>query len=333
MKALSLLLRMLATCVLIAVILAGLGVAGPGQATEDGYPNRPVRLIVPYSPGGSSDVLGRTLADELSKRLGQTFVVENRSGAGATLGTDAVAKSTADGYTLLLADMPHAINPSVYEKLAYDPVGDFRPVTLIGQAPLMLFVKAGSRFDSLESLIEAADRDPGSITIGSGGNGTATHLFAELFQTRSQIKLNHVPYRGAAPALTDLVAGQIDAMFTNPASADAFVKSGQLKILGITTLERHPAFEDIPTFKEQGVADLVAEHWFGVLAPAGTPETIVAALNREIRTIVEDPEILKRFRSLGVTPLTSSSDDFSTLVRTEIARWGVVVKAAGIPLQ
>ena len=245
------------------------------------YPDKFIRMIVPYAPGGSSDVLARTLGQKLGESLGQTFVIDNRPGAGSMLGTEVAARANPDGYTLILSDMPHTINPSIHAKVPYDPVKDFTPITLIGVAPMFLFANPSFKAADVKEFIALAKAQPGQIAIASGGTGATTHLAAELLQSYAGIKLNHVPYKGAGPAMTDVVAGQVPVTFTTMATAAPFVKAGRVRILGVTSAKRLAAFPSVPTFSESGVP-MIFEHWWGIMGPAGVPKPIVDALHAEI---------------------------------------------------
>jgi tripartite-type tricarboxylate transporter receptor subunit TctC len=313
-------LRIALTLVLVAVF----------QATAQDYPSKPVRLIVPYAPGGSSDVIARIVGQKLGDAMGQTFVVENRTGAGSMIGTDLAAKAPADGYTLVLSDMPHTINPSVYAKVPYDPVRDFSPISLLGVSPLFLFVHPGVQAQKLEEFVALAKREPGKLAIGSGGNGASTHLMAELLQANAGIKLVHVPYKGAGPALADVVAGQIPATFTSMATAAPHVKAGRLRTLAVTSGRRLPSLPDVPTFEEGGVRGMVVEHWWGVMAPAGVPRPVVERLRNEIVKALAAADIRERFAGLAVEPRSSTPEQFRALLETDVARWAKIVKEAGI---
>jgi tripartite-type tricarboxylate transporter receptor subunit TctC len=294
------------------------------------YPNRFVRFIVPYAPGGSSDVLARTLGQKLAASMGQQFVVDNRPGAGSMVGTDVAAKSAPDGYTILLSDMPHAINPSIHPKVPYDPVKDFSPVTVIGVSPMFLFTNASFEATNLRELIALAKAQPGKLGIASGGTGATTHLVAELLQANAGIRLTHVPYKGAGPAIADVAAGQVPMTFTSMASAAPLVKSGRLRILGVTSPRRLAAFPDVPTFQESGVPGLTFEHWWGVMAPARTPAPVIEKLRSEIVKALDSPDVRERFTTLAVEPRTSTPDQFRALIESDLARWARVVRDAGI---
>jgi tripartite-type tricarboxylate transporter receptor subunit TctC len=292
------------------------------------YPSRPVRFIVPYAPGGSSDVIARLLGQKLAEAWGQAFVVDNRPGAGSMVGTGIAAHSPADGYTVILSDMPHAINPSIHATVPYDPVKDFSPITLVGAAPLMLFVNPAAPARTLKEFIAQAKAQPERISIGSGGIGATTHLLAELLQVRAAIKLNHVPYKGAGPAVADVVAGQIPVTFTSMATAAPYVQSGKLRILAVTSKKRIAALPEVPTFEESGVAGMVVEHWWGVMAPARVPGPIVGKLNSQLTNAVDAPDTRARYKNLGLEPRTSTPEEFHIFLETETQRWAQVVRNA-----
>ena len=321
--------------ILHCALLLLLGCAQSAIAAQSGstaYPTKFVRFIVPYAPGGSSDVLARTLGQKLGESLGQTFVVDNRPGAGSMIGTDIAAKSTPDGYTIILSDMPHTINPSIYAKVPYDPVRDFSPITLIGVSPMFLFAHPSVQAQNVKDFIALAKAQPGKIAIASGGTGATTHLMAELLQSNAGIKLTHVPYKGAGPALNDVVAGQIPATFTSMATAAPHARSGRLRVLGVTSAKRLPAFPDVPTFQESGVPGMVIEHWWGVIAPAGTPGPIVDKLRTEIMKALSTADVRERFSVLAVEPRTTTPDAFRALLESDVRRWAKVVSDAGIKL-
>ncbi len=317
----------------IVALLALTFVDASAQNAPPSYPTKFIRFIVPYAPGGSSDVLARTISQKLNDALGQTLVIDNRPGAGSMIGTDIAAKSPADGYTIILSDMPHTINPSIYAKVPYDPIRDFAPVTLIGVSPMFLFAHPSLQATNIKEFIALAKTQPGKIAIASGGTGATTHLMAELLQTHAGIKLNHVPYKGAGPALSDVVAGQVPATFTSMATAAPFAKSGRLRILGVTTSKRMAAFPDVPTFEESGVSGMVVEHWWGVMAPEGVPKAIIDKLRAAIVNAVNSPEVRERFTALSVEPRTTTPEQFRALLASDVKRWAKVVKDAGIHIE
>ena len=308
------------------VLLApcGLALAQPSTA----YPQRPVRFIVPYAPGGSSDVIARLLGQKLADALGQPFVVDNRPGAGSMIGTDLAARSAPDGHTIILSDMPHAINPSIHARVPYDPVNDFSPITLVGVAPLMLFVNPAMPARALKEFIAQAKAQPGKIAIGSGGIGATTHLLAELLQVRAGIQLTHVPYKGAGPAIADVVAGQIPATFTSMATAAPHVQAGKLRALAVTSARRVASLPEVPTFEESGVAGMIVEHWWGVMAPAHVPDAIVHRLHDELVTAVNSSDTRSRYGNLALEPRTSTPTAFRAFVEAETKRWAQVVRSA-----
>jgi tripartite-type tricarboxylate transporter receptor subunit TctC len=314
---------------LSAVALAFFAAAAGAQ----NYPSKPVRLIVPYAPGGSSDIIARLYSQRLSETLGQNFVVDNRPGAGGVIGTNILAKSPSDGYSLILQDMPHTINPAVYGKLPYDPLKDFTPLTLVARAPQWLFVNPSVPAKTTRELVALAKAEPGKLKIGSAGNGSGTHLMAELFMRGAGIELTHVPYKGAGPAVTATVGGEMNAVFTSMPAAVAFVQSGRLRPVGVTTAQRHPSHPDVPTFEESGVPNMVLHHWFGVLAPAGLPRPIRDRLTREFTAAVSYPAIAERYRALILEPATTTPEEFRKLIESDLARWGKVVREAGIKAQ
>ena len=315
------------------LLLAGAASTVFAQMPVPAYPVKFVRFIVPYAPGGSSDVLARTLGQKLGASLGQTFVVDNRPGAGSMVGTDIAAKATPDGYTIILSDMPHTINPSIYAKVPYDPLKDFTPITMVGVSPMFLFVNPVVKAQNIREFIALAKAQPGKLSIASGGTGATTHLMAELLQSHAGVKLTHVPYKGAGPALTDVVAGQIPATFTSMATAAPFAQSGRLRILGVTSAKRLGAFPDVATFEESGVSGMIVEHWWGVMAPAGVPKPVVDKLRGAIVDAVNSPDVRERFSVLAVEPRTNTPQEFRALLETDVKRWAKVVKDAGIKIE
>lgn len=301
-----------------------------GNCLAQDYPNKPVRFIVPYAPGGSSDILARTLGQKFADAMGQPFIIDNRPGAGSMVGTDALAKSPADGYTIILSDMPHTINPSINPKVPYDSVKDFSPVSVISVSPMFLFVHPSFEAKSVKELIALAKAQPNKFAIASGGNGATTHLVAELLQASAGIKLTHVPYKGAGPAIADVAAGQVPITFTSMATAAPLVKAGRLRVLGVTSSKRLAAFPDVPTFEESGLTGLTFEHWWGIMAPARTPAAVVAKLQGEIVKALAAPDVRDRLTALAVEPRTNTPDQFRALIESDLARWAKVVRDAGI---
>lgn len=309
-----------------------LGAAAFAAHAQAPWPTRPVRLVVPYAAGGSSDVVGRLLAARLQSQLGQPFVVDNRAGAGSQLGTEAVARSAPDGHTLLLADTPFAILPAVSPSLPYNAATDFTPLALVGVAPVILFATASLPANDARAFVAAAKAAPESIAVASAGPGSSSHLSIERFALATGTKLTHVPYRGAAPAMTDLAAGQVQAFFATIASGGPLLREGRIKALGVLSEARLAALPDVPTLREQGI-DLVVETWFGLLGPAGLSSGVADRLLPELRGIVAEREVAERFASIGVTPRVVAPAAFGPWLAHEIARWQAVVREANIRLQ
>ena len=307
-------------------LAALLALTGLAQAAES-YPDHPITLIVPYAAGGSSDVLARLIGERLARSLGQPIVIDNRAGAGSRLGIEVAAKSAADGYTLLLADMPHTIIPAIQKGVHYDPVRDFTPIGLIGTASMLLFVNPAVKAETAADFVALAKAAPDKITIASGGIGSATHLTAELLQAKAGIKLVHVPFRGAGPAMNDLVAGHVQSGFTTLATASSVLD--RVRALAIASETRLKSHSSIPTFREGGI-DLVVEHWWGVLAPAGLPPPIAARLTEELKAILESDEFAARLVPLGVTASRASPAQFQALIESDTARWAEIAKSVGI---
>jgi tripartite-type tricarboxylate transporter receptor subunit TctC len=297
------------------------------------YPDRPIRLIVSYPPGGGTDVTARQIVPMLSERLGKQVVIDNRSGAGSTLGTNIVAKATPDGYTLLMSDTTFGIVPGLYPKLPYDASRDFAPVTQITSVPVAMVVHPSVAASSVKELVELARAKPGALTFGSGGVGTPVHMAGELLMVQAQIKMLHVPYKGAGPAFADLLGGQFQLMFPTLQSVVPHVKSGRVRLIGMTTEKRSPAFPEVPTVQESGIPGVIAVAWFGIHAPARTPKAVVARLHDEAVKVVREPAIRDRFLADGADPVGSTPDQFGRFVANEIAKWTKVVKASGIKVE
>jgi tripartite-type tricarboxylate transporter receptor subunit TctC len=313
-----------------ALALAAAGVVPHGIAQAQSYPTKPVRLIVPYAVGGSTDQTARLIARSLSTRLGHQVVVENRAGAGGALGHDLVAKAPADGYTLLFsAAGPLTVTPHTYAKLPYDAKA-FEPITLVATQPLLLVVKPGLPVNNVADLIREAQAKPGKLSYGSFGNGSAAHLAGEYFKTLAKVDMVHVPYKGSGPALVDLVAGQIDLMFDVFSTAAPLVKSGKLRPLAITSRERSPQLPDVPTMEQAGVNGFDAGTWFGLLAPAGTPRPIVDQLSRTMNAVLEESELRETLAAQGAVVRGGTPAQFQRFFLSEYDKWGGIVKAAGV---
>jgi tripartite-type tricarboxylate transporter receptor subunit TctC len=309
--------------------LAACGLLIASAATAQDYPTRPVRIVIPLSPGGTTDVPGRIIAQKLSETLGQQFFVENRAGAGGTIGSDFVAKSKPDGYTLLLTASPFVIAPHVYKKLPYDALADFTPVIRIASGPYVLVVHPTLGVNSVKELIALAKKEPGKIDFASSGNGGAQHLVTELFMYMAGVKLNHVPYKGSGPAQQDLMSGLIKVSFVGTPIAIPHMKSGRLKALGVSTATRSPEIPDVPTVAEAGVPGYEAIVWIGMFAPAGTPGDVVARLNGEIRKLVRADEVKKLLAPTGMEPDPDTPEQFSAYIKADYDKWGKVVRDSG----
>lgn len=299
-----------------------------GQAMD--YPSKPIRLVLPFPPGGVTDLLARTLAERLQARLGQTVVVENKAGAGTVLASDFVARAPADGYTLLMAASSLGAAPAVMKKVNYDPVKSFEPVTLVAQVTHWLVVNPKLPVKNVAELIAYAKARPGKLSYGSTGHGTSTHLEAELFEDLAGIYMVHIPYRGSGPALTDLVAGQTDLMFDALGSSSGMVKDGRLRALAVTTAKRSPAVPEVPTIAETGLPGFDVMPWLGIVAPKGTPSAIVNKLHAEIVQAMNVPEVQEQFRQRGLPLVLNKPAEFGPFIEQETARWLKVVKSAGI---
>jgi tripartite-type tricarboxylate transporter receptor subunit TctC len=309
-----------------------IGVAGVvlcADACAQQYPSRPIRLIVPYAPGGGVDIVARALGQELTKRLGQQIVIENKTGAGGNIGSDAAAKATPDGYTLLIASPANAVNPSLYAKMPFNPVRDLVPVALIANTPAVLLVGPALPVRSIKELVALAKAKPGTLNFGSGGSGTTEHLAGEMFNAQAGIDLTHVPYKGGAAVLPDLISGQITLFFVNQTFALPYVKAGTIKALGVASDERSPALPDVPTFAEAGFADFRVSVWYGIMAPAGTPKEIISQLNREIVAALASPEMRERMQAMSLKPLPGTPAEFAAFFADEMTRWARVVKTSG----
>jgi tripartite-type tricarboxylate transporter receptor subunit TctC len=300
------------------------------QAFAQPYPSRPIRLIVPNPPGGGVDILARSIGQPLAERLGQAVVVENRAGAGGTIGLAAVAKAPPDGYTLGMGvDATLAIAPAVYRSLPYDPVTDFAPVTLIATVPLVLTVNPSLPVQSVKDLIALAKARPGKMDYSSGGNATPPHLAGEVFNSMAGVKLNHVPYKGGPPAITAVVAGEVSLMFANMLPGLPHIHSGRLRAIAVTSERRTPVLPDVPTIAESGLPGYDISQWYGFVAPAGTPAAVVTRLYREIRQVLDLPDVSARLKAEGAEISATSPDEFSTFIRAQITRWQKAVKESG----
>jgi tripartite-type tricarboxylate transporter receptor subunit TctC len=320
----------LAACAITCV--ATVAFAQPAKQDAASYPRRPIRLIVPVPPGGSSDGMARVLAQHLTERWGQQVLVDNRSGAAEVIGTDIVAKATPDGHTIALVSLRYSVNPSLL-KLPYDTLADFAPVTMTAAVGNVLVVPSSSAIKSVKDVIAMAKQKPGALTFASSGIGGAPHLTGEFFALTTGIKMTHVPYKGGGPAIADLVGGNVSMSFASMTSSLGFIKSGRLRPLAVSSKERSRQLPDVPTMAEAGVPNIVVRDWQGIVAPARTPRPIVDKLATEIRRILEDPANQDRFAAMGLEVIASAPNEFREAIAAEIERWAKVVKAANIKAQ
>ena len=292
---------------------------------------RPLRIVVPFTPGGSTDILARALAPRLAQALGQTVVVDNRPGAGGSLGAAEAAKADPDGQTLLMGHIGTlGVNPSMYPRLPYDPLRSFVPVAYVARVPNVLVVGAASPWRTLADLLAAARAQPGRLTYSSGGNGSAAHITFEYLKLRARVFMLHIPYRGTAPSVTDVLAGQVDCTFTGAPAVIPHVRSGRLRALAVSSPQRLPQLPDVPTVAESGYAGFEADQWYGLVAPAGTPAAVVSRLNAEVNKALALPEVAQQLAVEGAVPAPSTPQAFGDLIRREIPRWAEVVRAGNV---
>src|SRR4051812_35793049 len=311
----------LAALFLLAAVDAG---------AQTAYPAKAIRYVVPFPAGGPLDIVARAIGQDLNKAWGQPVIIDNRPGAGGNIGADAVAKSPADGYTILMgAVSTHAINPTLYSKIPYDPIKDFAPVTLITSVPNVLVVHPSVPVKTVSDLIALAKSKPGQLNFASGSTGSAGHLAGELFNSMAGVQMTHIPYKGAAPAVIDLIAGQVSLMFDNLASALPNMKAARVHAIAVTTLKRSPLVPDLPTISESGLRGFDVSTWFGIFAPAGTPPDIVNKLNTEVVRILHTAEMRERLATLGAEAVGNKPDEFLAFIKTEIPKYAKVIKASG----
>lgn len=310
-----------------ATALAGLLALGP--ATAQTFPTRPVTLVVPFAAGGSTDLVGRLIAERMSAELGQSVVVENKGGAGGNLGAAQVAKAAPDGYTILMGTVAtHALNPAIYKKMPYDPVTSFAPISLLAVVPNVLVVNPNFPAKTTEELIVLLKKEPGKYSYASSGNGTPLHLSGELFKSMAGVDMQHIPYQGAGPALVDVLSGQVPIMFDNLPSSSSHIKSGKLRALGVTTTEKASSFPDVPTIAE-AVPGYETYTWNALFAPAGTPSEVIATLNAAANKALADPKVQARLADFSAKPVGSTPEQLGEHVKKEIAKWAPIVKASG----
>ncbi len=318
----------------IVVVVAGTAVLTTQvreACAQGAWPVKPVRIVSPYPPGGANDILARILAQKLGETLGQSFLVENRAGAAGNLGAELVAKAAPDGYTLLMGQASNlTINVSLMPKMGFDPVRDFAPVTLVASTPNLLVVHPSLPVKTVRDLVRLARARPGALNYASSGSGTAGHLAGELFKRQAGIDMVHIPYKGAAPALTDVVAGHAQLYFTSPISAQPFTRSGRLRMVAVTGLKRSASMPDIPTVAEAGFPDFDVVSWWGLLTPAAVPREVINRLHAEVTKAIALPDIRAKFAEQGADPLTSTPEQFAAYIQSEIAKWGRLIRELGV---
>ena len=300
--------------------------------TASSFPNQPIRMVVPYPPGGPTDITARVVAAEMSKTIGQNIVIDNRPGASGMIGSEMVTKSTPDGYTVLANASIHVINPSVYPDMRFDAIKDFVPITQLAQVPLVLVVPANSPIKSVKDLVEYAKANPGKVNFGSAGSASAQHLAGESFKIAAGIQMQHIPYKGSAPALTDLAGGQLQLMFDSMPSATPMINSGKLRAIAVTTTTRAKARPDLPTIAESGFPGFDISTWYAYWAPKGTPADVVEKLAASAAQALKNPEVIAKYEAMGAEPVCSTPAQFAAYVESEAKKWNDIVKKSGAKL-
>lgn len=307
----------------------------PGFASASTYPDKPIRMIVGFPPGGGADIMGRLIAEQLGEKFGTPVVVDNRPGAGSSTGTGIVASSTADGYTILLATTSFTINPNLYSRVPYDPIRDFAPVSKVASSPFVVVVRPSLPVHTIKDLLALAKARPGELNYSTGGNGSTGHLAGELLKAMTGVQIQHVPYKGLAPALADLLGGRVEMTMSSLPSCIAFMKSGKLRAIAVTTAKRMPFIRDVPTIAESGVAGYDVDQWYGVLAPNRVPNAVVAKLNGALAAFLAKPDeaLNERFAALGATPLISTSEEFRAYIKSNLKFWEKAVRQANAKVE
>jgi tripartite-type tricarboxylate transporter receptor subunit TctC len=317
---------------ILNVVCAGLALSAAFQANaqDDAYPSRPITWVVPFPPGGAMDAIARTLGEKMSQSMKQPVVIENRGGAGGTIGSAMVAKAKPDGYTMMIVSIGQAVNPSLYKRLSYDAVKDFEPVSLVGIVPNVLVVNSTVKAKSVKELVAQAKAEPGKLTYASAGTGTSIHLAGELFKSMAGVDILHVPYKGSGPAVADMLGGQVNMMFDSITSASSHIKSGKLRPLAVTSAKRSKALPDVPTVEEAGIKGYEVSPWFAVYVPAKTPKPIIDRLNKEMLTALKLPDVQERFAMVGAEPVGSSPEQLAQHLTKETARWSTLIRERNI---
>ena len=322
--------RRLALLIAAATLSAGAFAQAASTGSGQAWPAKPIRIVVPFPPGGGTDIIARETSQRVAKATGWTFVIDNKPGAGGNLGIDAVAKSPADGYTIVIGQTSNlAINPTLYSRLPYDPQKDLAPIVLLANAPLVMVTGASSPSTTAGAVVAAAQAKPGKVNFASPGNGTVAHLTSELFQKSAGITTQHVPYKGASQALVDVIGGNVELYMSSVPTMLGQIKQGKVRALAVTSANRVDDLPDVPTINESGYKGFDAVTWFGLLAPAGTPKDVVARLNAEFNKALQQPELAKRLGDEGADPAGGTPEQFAALIKAEIPRWGKVVKESG----
>jgi tripartite-type tricarboxylate transporter receptor subunit TctC len=307
--------------------MAGLALTGSAWS-QDTFPNKPVRIVVPQTPGGASDALARIMAQKLSEKWGQSVVVENRAGAGGNVGMEVVAQAAPDGHTLLMSYAgSHAINPALYKKLPFDPVKDFAPVATLATLPFVLVARPDATFKSVSELMEQGRKS--NLTFGSAGNGSVNHLLGVMFNMNTGTQMTHVPYKGAAPAMQDLMGGQINLVFTSLPSVAGALRSGTLRGIAVTSAQRSSTFNQIPTLAESGLKNFDVSPWFGLFAPGATPASVVRKINQDVNELLRNKDVIEKFAAQGADPLARPPEQFAAMLKADLATWAEVVKTSG----
>jgi tripartite-type tricarboxylate transporter receptor subunit TctC len=328
--------RALSVCTVVALLSAGLGILPRDSLAQNlgaSFPSKPIRVVVPFPPGGGTDIIAREISNKVASNTGWTLVIENRPGAGGNLGVDAVAKAPRDGYTIALGQTSNlAINPTLYTRLPYDPLRDLAPIALVASSPLVFAVASDSRYKTLADLVAGARAQPSVINFASPGNGTVAHLASEMFQKAAGVKFTHIPYKGAAQGVTDLIGGQVQWYASSIPTLIGQIRAGKLRALAVTSLTHVDDLPRVPTISESGYKGFEATSWFGFVAPAGVPKEVIDKLNLEINKALKDKVVAQKLSDQGADLLGGSAEQFSQMIRSEIARWAIVVKDSGSKL-